>query len=82
MQKISRSELAETLDNFLSGRGGRWDWDDFISVKLDDPELDEIRRICAELPERYPPGREGVYCSHEGLDVLRSILERLRSSGS
>ena len=44
--------VAETIRNFLSGSGGDWDWDDFISCPLRDAQLDGLRRRAAsvELP--------------------------------
>ena len=36
------------LRNFIEGTGDKWDWDDFVSIKIDDPRLEDIRaRACA-----------------------------------
>jgi hypothetical protein len=78
MTKMSKLEVAEQLDSFLSGRGNNWDWDDFVSVKIDDPELDRIRALCAELPTKYPAQIQGAYCNDQGLAVMRSLLQKLR----
>ena len=77
--KTTKGEIAQVIDDFL-WEGGRWDWDDFISVRIkDDPEFDAIRIRCAELPDFYPPVRPGSYCSDDGIRVLESILKDLRS---
>src|SRR6185503_18942768 len=35
--KLSASEVATYLRNFIEGGGGAWDWDDFTSVPIGDP---------------------------------------------
>ncbi len=37
-------EVAGFIKDFLDGRGGEWDWDEFESVPIADPELEAIRR--------------------------------------
>ncbi len=32
------------MSDLISGSGGPWDWDEFASVTITDPELDAIRR--------------------------------------
>ena len=77
---LTKAEAATYIRDFLDGTGGKWDWDDFISARSDDPWLDDIRRACAELAERYPPARQDHYCSDEGLGVLRELLAQLNAS--
>ena len=40
----SASEVAGYLRDFIEGSGGDWDWDEFESVPIKDPALDQIRR--------------------------------------
>jgi hypothetical protein len=78
--KTTQKEIAQVIEDFLSGKGGRWDWDDFTSIRINDtPELDAIRIRCATLPDSHPPDRPGCYCNDEGIRVLESILNDLRS---
>ncbi len=44
----TREEVAQYIENFIDGRGGEWDWDDFTSVAIKDPYLDRIRRQCLD----------------------------------
>jgi hypothetical protein len=74
---LSREDVRRIINAFVDGTGGRWDWDDFISVPLKDPELERVRLLAAELPDRFPPGLAGGYCSIEGLQVLRKVADRL-----
>jgi hypothetical protein len=39
----SPDEVAGFLRDFLDNSGGEWDWDEFESVPITDPELEHIR---------------------------------------
>lgn len=56
-QQQDAAYVAATIDAFLDGSGGDWDWDDFTTCSLPDPRLDSIR-IRAALVD-LPLGREG-----------------------
>lgn len=70
--KLSAKDVAGYIDNFLSDRGGSWDWDDFTSIPIADPELEAIRREAAVV--RLPLDRRGRA-------KLASLLERVRRLG-
>jgi hypothetical protein len=74
-RQISKADVRRTIAEFLAGTGGRWDWDDFISIRLKDPELERVRQIAGALPGRFPPDLTGGYCSDEGREVLRQLLD-------
>ena len=76
--KMTKAEAAKYIEDFLLGRGGAWDWDDFISIRLNNPELENVRLRCGSLPESYPPEKPGQYCNEEGLAILKALLARLR----
>ncbi len=78
-RKMTKGEVADTLEAFISGSSKDWDWDDFISLRLQDPELDKIQKECAVLPDKYPPKEKGQYCSPEGIEVLKNIVIKLRA---
>jgi hypothetical protein len=48
-EKRSASEVATYLRNFLNDESDSWDWDDFTSVEIADPKLEDIRRRAAAL---------------------------------
>lgn len=75
--RLTRAEVAKLIRNFVEGSGGAWDWDDFISTRLDDPQLDEVRSLCAAIPDAYPPTKADLYCSEGGLDELRKLADSL-----
>jgi hypothetical protein len=72
----TRAEVADIIDAFLSGAGGRWDWDDFCSVRIADPELDAMRIRCVNLLEEDPHPNQ--YCGAKRLDVMREFVRSLR----
>ncbi len=74
----TREELADLIEKFLDGTGGQWDWDDFTSIKLRDPDLERIRERCVAIANDYPSNKRTEYCSPQGLKVLRSIVAELR----
>jgi hypothetical protein len=63
--QVSASEVATYLRQFTEGGGGAWDWDDFTSVPIDDPRLEDIRRraLAIDLP-----------VTEEGSAILRELL--------
>ena len=45
----SADEVLRYLRDFLDGTGGPWDWDDFISIPIADPRLEDLRERAAAL---------------------------------
>ncbi len=78
----SRAEVADTIERFVDGTCGKWDWDDFCCVPISDPHLDSIRARCIALPQDYPLVEKGHYCSEAGIEVLRQIIFELRRPGA
>ena len=51
----TKEEVAQYIEDFLLGKGGDWDCDDFISIRIkNSPELESIRQKCGQLPDLYP----------------------------
>lgn len=72
-------EVASFIENFLDGRGDAWDWDDFLARPINDPELDRIRKRCADIPELFPPASGEVYCGAQGVAEMRGMIDQLRA---
>jgi hypothetical protein len=75
----TREEVAKIIDDFISDNIGTYDWDDFISIKITDPELERIRIFCLEVTDLYPSVEDGHYCSDEGINRLRGLADGLRN---
>ena len=56
------------ISDFLEGRDGEWDWDDFTSIALSDPELEKVRQEAEMVP---------LPLTEEGRAKLQSLLDRL-----
>jgi len=77
--KVTRAEVAQTIENFANGNGGPWNWDDFISVRIADEELEAIRLECLRTQFEYPGG-PNQWCNERGLEVLRGLAEEIRTA--
>ena len=82
MKKIgmSRGEMADTIERFVDGICRAWEWDDFCSFEIIDPQLEAIRIRCVGLPQEFPTTQKGYYCSETGMEVLRGMAKELRRS--
>ncbi len=79
---LSRDEVAGIIESFLNGTSGEWDWDDFISIPLEDPELEAVRRKCAAAREEFPPTQPRQYCGEQGVETMRRIAAELRAGAT
>ncbi|HXB57664.1 MAG TPA: hypothetical protein VN461_23085 [Vicinamibacteria bacterium] len=77
--KLTASQVADTLEGFVDGTAGPYDWDDFLSLPLQDPRLEAIRLRCLSLDEEFPPRLPGEFCSEEGAEVIREYVRELRA---
>ena len=77
--KRTPEEVAKIVEGFVNRTGRQWDWDGFISIRLDDPELEAIRQKCIAIRDEFPPSDLRDYCSEAGLNVMRQIVQDLRA---
>ena len=77
MSTNERKEVAATIESFLDGSGGRYDWDDLISMPRSDEVFQEVCRYCVSTGDLYPTKRG--WCSDEGAAKLREFATLLRS---
>jgi hypothetical protein len=78
---LTGDQVATTIQNFLDGSGGKWDWDDFISFPITDPKLEAIRERCNGLSAEFPT-TDGHYCGPAGFEVLKSLMVELRGKSA
>jgi hypothetical protein len=73
-------DVAKTLEDFVEGTGGQWDWDDYTSALSypDDPYLQEVQRRMVNLDTEFPSGGRG-YCGADGVEVIRVYVRDLRN---
>ncbi len=63
-------EVEVYLRDFLDGIGGAWDWDDFTSIEITDPQLDAIREEAAWV---------SLPLTEAGRATLRDLLVHVRA---
>jgi hypothetical protein len=80
--KRAPKEIADTIEGFVNGTGDQWAWDDFISLRLDNPELEAIRQKCVAIRDEFPPSNPRAYCNEAGLAAMRQIVQDLRASSA
>jgi hypothetical protein len=76
-RKATREDVAKSIEDFVNGTGGPWDWDDFVSCRIANEELETIRIKCLRLQSEYPGG-PNRWCDEQGRDVLRGLVRQLR----
>ncbi|PYJ08387.1 MAG: hypothetical protein DMF06_12880 [Verrucomicrobia bacterium] len=77
--KRTREQVAETIEAFVNGTGRQWDWDGFTSIRIDDPELEAVRKKCVAMPDEFPPSTTKEYCGEAGMQVMRELAQGLRT---
>lgn len=75
----TRTDVADILEAFLNGHLSDAEWDDFVSVPISDPHLDDIARHVGRLPDEFP-SEERSYCGPEGMEVMRRYIRELREA--
>jgi hypothetical protein len=79
LMKRTPQEVADTIEGFVNGSGNQWAWDDFTSIRLDDPALEAIRKKIVGLPGEFPPSTLRDYCSEAGKERMRQMVQELRA---
>jgi hypothetical protein len=73
-----RELLATTIERFVRGTAGPYEWDDIVCVPFEDPELEAIRQEAESVDTAFPPSRPTEYCSDKGAAYLLKLVARLR----
>ncbi len=79
---MTKLELAQLLESFIDGTCGRWDWDDFTSIRQKDAEMEKLRLELSSFDEKYPRRVETEFCNSEGRDEMLRIAKLLREQAS
>ena len=66
---LTPSDVASYLDDFINERGGAWDWDDFTTIPISDPELESIRKAATEVPLPWDA---------DGEKKIKALLKRVQ----
>lgn len=70
--KAKPEYVIDYLEKFIAGEEGGWDWDDFCSIPLTDPRLDDIRERACRFGSPSP-------LTEEDREELRRLLDEARA---
>ena len=79
---MTYTQVADTLENFITGKGGDWDWDDYLNTRFSDPYLLGVQERMNGLQQEYPSGKRNEYCSPEGIEVIKTYAQELRNKAA
>ena len=70
--RVTREDFVEQLQRFVDHKEGDWDWDDFMSLKVADAELEVMRlEICKRgVPPDVP---------QQAYEYMRECIAKLRN---
>jgi hypothetical protein len=78
--ELTYSEVAATLEDFLTGKGHEWAWDDYLTgTRFSDSYLIEVQEKMGNLPNECPSIVPNHYCSDEGFEIIRGYITELRN---
>jgi len=64
---MKRADYKKIIYDFVEGKAGPWEWDDFISIESRDDILNLLREYCSNVQLLYPGNQElGEYCDSLG----------------
>ncbi len=73
-KKRSAEEVAGYIRDFTRDSGGEWDWDDFISVRIEDPELEALRDELEALRDEASMVKLPV--TESGIEELKRLMRK------
>jgi hypothetical protein len=76
---LERQKIAALIRAFANGTCAEWDWDDFISVRQQDPVLEQVRQQLLAIPDTFPPCHADAWCNDQGSHSLLMIAEALET---
>ena len=79
----SPEEVIELLEAILKRTISDVDWDDFISVKVIDPELEKVRERVEEIwtedsPYRVEGSIDPTYLNPKGVAEIRKLIDSIK----
>lgn len=68
-KKTSKNDAISIIENFLNNSEGPYDWDDFLTFPIEDPEVEALRLKCINIKWETKEGRQ----------LLREELAKLKT---
>lgn len=81
---MTKTEVADLIVRFINDDGeiGDYEWDDFISCRHSNPEIEAVRMEVCDVEERHRPSAKAAWTTEEGLVELRAIADRLNAEAN
>jgi len=70
---LSLEQALALVDRVLENSDGGFEWDDFLSVRKRDPQVEALRAACVEI------GRRHGERSEEAFREIAALARRMRS---
>lgn len=75
-----RSFVAQTLQAFLDGTSGPWDFDDLVHDKYSDDLAAAAVEAADKMPLEHPSDQTNEFCSLVGLQKIQQLVDELQAS--
>ncbi len=78
---LSKDEYISFLRSWIADTCGEWDYDDYTSVKVSDPQIESIRQRLIRLSDKYPPRhKHELYNRDEGDQEVLVMIKELEKA--
>jgi hypothetical protein len=75
-----RKFVILTLQAFLDGTGGTWDFDDLVHDKFSDDLARAAVKAADNMPLEYPSNHPNEFCNSEGSRKIQQLVDELKAS--
>ena len=78
---LTPEQVADLIERYINNPDDLvFEWDDYTHIPSRNPALEQIRRECEEVCERFPPRNEGEWYSPEAKPELKRLAQRARGT--
>jgi len=78
--EYSGDQVKNILESFLNGNPNEWAYDDFVSIRIKDRELDKIRNEFRVLAAEHPRWDTTRPFPDTGIPALKKLISQLEKA--
>ena len=71
-------DAANRIEAIAAGTAGVYGFDDYTSIREDNPYLESVRQRCLKVCDLYPPAKKGSLFNPEGNKYLAALAQEVR----
>jgi hypothetical protein len=76
---LTPEQVADLIERYIKNPDDFvYEWDDYTHIPSRNPALEQVRRECEEVDDRFPPRNETEWCSPEGKAELKRLAQKAR----